>query len=168
MYQTIIKDNFFENAEDIVKYSKTLKYHKPTKNVFWFGKRTESLHTLNRKLFDDVIYKVVDLYHPNTKYRYYDAVVCFTKQKHGDKVKSHFHRDDDCRIAAVVYLTEGDINGGTTLFDDFNKKQIIVGHTFNSMIAYDGNKLHGFTSLSSFKKRERLTLNVFIRDIEIL
>ena len=33
------------------------------------------------------------------------------------------------------------------------------------MIAYDGNKLHGYTSLLPFKNKERLTLNVFIGDI---
>ena len=73
--------------------------------------------------------------------------------------------DDDTKIAAVIYLSDGDIEGGTTIFESDNKKQIIVGNTFNSMIAYDGNKLHGYTSLLPFKNKERLTLNIFIGDI---
>ena len=33
------------------------------------------------------------------------------------------------------------------------------------VISDDGNKLHGYTSLLPFKNKERLTLNVFIGDI---
>ena len=31
MYPTIIKDNFFKNVDEIINYSKTLKYNKPLK-----------------------------------------------------------------------------------------------------------------------------------------
>ena len=36
------------------------------------------------------------------------------------------------------------------LYSEKNKKQIIVGNSFNSIVAYDGNKLHGYTSLPTF------------------
>ena len=35
------------------------------------------------------------------------------------------------------------------------------------MVSYDGSKYHGFTSLEPLKEKERLTLNVFIKDVEI-
>ena len=56
---------------------------------------------------------------------------------------------------------------GTTLFNKNEEKQIIIGNDLNSMVCYDGNKYHGPSSTLNLKK-ERLTLNVFIKNIEII
>ena len=166
MYPTIVQDNFFDNVNEIIKFSKTLKFYKPEKKDNWFGLRTKSIHEYDFVLFKNIVFKILNLYYPNTKLNFDNTIVTFTKQKYKDKCKNKWHRDDCCKIAAVIYLSEGDIKGGTTIFDDYNKKQVIVGNSFNSMVAYDGNKLHGFTSLSSFKNKERLTMNVFIGDVK--
>ncbi len=84
----------------------------------------------------------------------------------GDKGKTKFHRDKAV-LAAVIYLFNGDMQSGTTIFFNEKEKQIVVGGKLNTMVAYDGRKIHGFTSLNNLKE-ERLTLNVFIRDIEVL
>ena len=52
------------------------------------------------------------------------------------------------------------------LINKDKKRHIIVGNEFNSMVCYDCQKYHGITNLNSFK--ERLTLNIFIGDIEVL
>tara|TARA_R100001086_G_scaffold230959_1_gene151432 strand:+ start:2273 stop:2788 length:516 start_codon:yes stop_codon:yes gene_type:complete len=167
MLHTIVVDNFFNNVNDIINLSKELKYHTP-KNANWPGLRTHSLHNTHYDLFNSVIMKILHYYYPNKELRYSNSSVIFSRLKHGDQGKTRFHVDDDARIAAVIYLSEGDIEGGTTIFENNNKnkKQVIVGNTFNSMIAYDGNRRHGYTSLLPFDSKERLTLNVFIGDIQ--
>ena len=166
MYTTIIKENFFDNVEDIINISKKLKYYPPSKKDNWPGLRTKSLHETNNDLFCMIVNKVIKNYYTNNKYRFNNTCVYFSKIKHGQKGKTHFHNDKNVIIARVIYLSKGDIKSGTTLFNKDKKKHIIVGNEFNSMISYDGKKYHGITNLNSFK--ERLTLNVFIGDIEIL
>jgi len=165
MLHTIVVDNFFDNVDDIISLSKKLKYYKASESDNWPGLRTKSLHDTHYNLFNSVIIKILNYYYPNKKLHYSNSHVVFSRLKYGDEGKTRFHLDDDTKIAAVIYLSEGNIEGGTTIFENDNKKQIIVGNTFNSMIAYDGNKLHGYTSLLPFKNKERLTLNVFIGDI---
>ena len=165
MLHTIVVDNFFDNVNDIISLSKKLKYYKGSESDNWPGLRTKSLHDTHYNLFNSVIIKILNYYYPNKKLHYSNSYVVFSRLKYGDEGKTRFHLDDDTKIAAVIYLSEGNIEGGTTIFENDNKKQIIVGNIFNSMIAYDGNKLHGYTSLLPFKNKERLTLNVFIGDI---
>mgnify|MGYP003120520802 FL=1 len=165
MLHTIVVDNFFDNVDDIISLSKKLKYYKGSESDNWPGLRTKSLHDTHYNLFNSVIIKILNYYYPNKKLHYSNSHVVFSRLKYGDEGKTRFHLDDDTKIAAVIYLSEGNIEGGTTIFENDNKKQIIVGNIFNSMIAYDGNKLHGYTSLLPFKNKERLTLNVFIGDI---
>lgn len=165
MLHTIVVDNFFDNVDDIISLSKKLKYYKASESDNWPGLRTKSLHDTHYNLFNSIIIKILNYYYPNKKLHYSNSHVVFSRLKYGDEGKTRFHLDDDTKIAAVIYLSEGNIEGGTTIFENDNKKQIIVGNIFNSMIAYDGNKLHGYTSLLPFKNKERLTLNVFIGDI---
>ena len=90
----------------------------------------------------------------------------FHKIKPGDKAKIGFHKDEDFDMAAVIYLTkDGDIDNGTTLFDDDGNKQVVVSNRYNSMILYNSNTLHGATKLSF--DTERLTLIAFFRDIKV-
>ena len=167
MLHTTIVDNFFDNVDEIIKLSKELKYYKRTEKENWPGIRTKSLHETHYDLFHSIIVKILNnYYHPSDNMYYSNTNAVFTRLKYGDEGRTRFHLDDDVKLAAVIYLTEGDIEGGTTLFEKNNKKQIIVANTFNSMICYDGNKRHGYTSLSPFKNKERLTLNVFIGDIK--
>ncbi len=166
MYTTIIKENFFDNVDDIINISKKLKYYPPSRKDNWPGLRTKSLHETNRDLFSLIVNKVIKNYYTNNEYRFKNTGVYFSKIKHGQKGKTHFHYDKNVIIAGVIYLSKGDIKSGTTLFNEEKKKHIIVANEFNSLISYDGKKYHGITNLNSLK--ERLTLNVFIGDIEIL
>jgi hypothetical protein len=168
MLHTVVVDDFFDNVDDIINLSKKLEYHTASENENWPGFRTDSLHTTHYDLFNSVIRKILNYFYFDNKIYYSDSKVVFSRLKHGDQGKTRFHVDDDARIAAVIYLSEGDIEGGTTVFENNNKnkKQIIVGNTFNSMIAYDGNRRHGYTSLLPFNSKERLTLNVFIGKID--
>ena len=155
MLPTIIVDNFFDDVEKIIKLSKTLEYYPRNKNENWPGLRTKSLHLTNYGLFNDIVLKILNYYYQSSQLKY------------GDKGKTRFHYDDDTKVAAVIYLSNGDMKSGTTLFHTEKEKQIVVANKFNTMVAYDGKKYHGFTSLKTVKK-ERLTLNIFVKSIEII
>jgi len=167
MFSTIIVDNFFEDIKKIIKISKQLKYHPPKSYDNWAGLRTKSLHLTHSDLFNSIIKKILSYYYSNKKIKFSDSSIYFSKLRRGDKGKTHFHYDENTQIAAVIYLSSGDMGTGTTLFNKNKEKQIIIGNDLNSMVCYDGNKYHGPTSTLNLKK-ERLTLNVFIKNIEII
>jgi len=166
MLHTIVVDNFFENVDEVINLSKKLKYYPAPDNENWPGLRTKSLHSTHYNFFNKVILKVLNYYYPNSEVIYNNSHVAFSKLKYGDKGKTRFHQDN-VKLAAVIYLSDGDMASGTTIFHTKKDKQIIVGNKFNTMVAYSGEKYHGYTSLRLVKK-ERLTLNVFIKDIEVL
>ena len=164
----MVVDNFFEDVDKIIDLSKKLKYYPATKETDnWPGIRTESLHLNHYDLFRNIILKILNYYHPNAQVKYDNSLICFSKLKYGDKGKTRFHYDGDTALATIIYLSEGNIETGTTLFNKNKKKQIIVGNEFNSMVSYDGSKYHGFTSLKPLREKERLTLNVFIKNVEV-
>ncbi len=166
MLQTIVVDNFFSNVDKVINLSKELKYHSAPSNENWPGIRTKSLHSTHYNFFNEVILQVLNYYYPNSELKYHNSHVAFSKLKHGDKGKTRFHQDN-CKIAAVIYLSDGNMQSGTTIFHNKKDKQIVVANKFNTMVAYDGKKYHGYTSLKPGKK-ERLTLNIFIEDVEVL
>tara|TARA_Y100001951_G_C11139231_1_gene182649 strand:+ start:51 stop:590 length:540 start_codon:yes stop_codon:yes gene_type:complete len=168
---TIVVDNFFNDVDKIIKLSKKYKYHPPTKEDYWAGKRSECLHIKNYDLFVEIILKILSYFYPNKKLRFSKSAIYFHKIRPKDKGKSQFHIDGDCNIpdrhlvlAAVIYLSKGSIKTGTTIFNKDNKKQILVSNDFNTMVGYDTVKKHGPTTLNI--KEERLTLNVFISNVE--
>jgi hypothetical protein len=169
MLHTIVVDNFFDNIDKVITLSKNLKYHSRPSYENWPGIRTESLHSEHYDFFNEVVLKVLSYYYPGKELKYYNAHVAFCKTKHGDRCGrgTRFHQDGNKKIAAVIYLSDGDIKCGTTIFHKKKDKQIIVANKFNTMVAYDGQKYHGFTSLKTVEK-ERLTLIVFIEDVEVL
>ena len=84
-YPTIVVDNFFDNPNEIVEYSKTLDYYKADPTIphsKWQGKRTESIHKINRQLYDFVISKALSYFFPTDtkKILYENTKVCFHKQ----------------------------------------------------------------------------------------
>ena len=166
MLPTVIIENFFKNVDEIISLSKKLKFTAPTSVENWPGLRTESLHHNHHDLFNNIIGKILSNYFPNTKINFSNSSIFFHKFKPGDYVKTHFHYDKNFEIAAVIYLSFGNIETGTTLFNKKREKQIIMGNDFNTLICYDGRKYHGASTLNL--KKERLTLNIFIKNIKIL
>jgi len=166
LFPTIIVDDFFTNVDEIISLSRKLKFEPPIPVENWAGLRTKSLHYNHYGLFNDIIVRILNTYFFAKQVRFSDSSVSFHKLKGGDKGKTHFHTDGDCDITAVIYLSPGDIKTGTTIFNKKGEKQIIIGNEFNTLIAYDGCKYHGPSTLNL--KKERLTLNVFIKNIEVI
>ena len=115
MLHTIVVDNFFKDVDKVINLSKQLKYHSAPDNENWPGIRTKSLHSTHYNFFNEVILKVLNYYYPNTQLKYYESHVAFSKLKHGDKGKTRFHQDN-VKLAAVIYLSDGDMQSGTTIF----------------------------------------------------
>ncbi len=163
MHNTIIQDNLFKNVEDIINISKQLKFYPAREEDNWPGVRTKSIHETHYDLFLEITNKIINNYYPNSNFKFKNTLICFAKVKPGDKGKSHFHYDNNVKIAAVVYLSKGNIKSGTTIFNKNKQPQVVMSNDFNTMISYDGTKYHGLTDLNVLQ--ERLTLNIFIGDI---
>lgn len=166
MYPTIIQDNLFQNPYEIIEISKKLKFYPPNKKENFGGTRTKSLHKTHKELYLKIVSSVVGNYYFNKKVNFTDTTVHFSKIKKKDRGRTWYHYDDNCEITSVVYLSEGAIDSGTTLYNKNNQKQIIVSNDFNSLVSYDGGKLHGITNLDLLE--ERLTVNIFIGKITIV
>ena len=163
---TIVVDNFFDNVDEIIKLSKKFKYFPPTKNDKWIGLRTESLHINNYELFNSVILKILKCYFPYTHTTYGNSFVYFHKLMPGCKEtegRNHYHVDHDVHLAGIVYLSNGNMKNGTTIFNKNKEKQIIISNDLNTLVCYEGSKYHGPTILNV--DEERLTMNIFIEKI---
>jgi len=164
MQPTIISENFFKNVDEIISISKKLKFEPPTSKDNWGGLRTASLHHSHYPLFNEIILGILRFYYPTQDLKFSDSFVHFHKLIPGYKSKTHYHYDDG-QLVGLIYLSPGDLKNGTTFFNKKEEKQIIVGNDCNTVVCYDARKYHGATTLNV--KKERLTLNVAIRNIEV-
>jgi len=165
MNPIIIKNNFFDDPNSVVEYSKKLDFKPALSYQNWPGERTDNLVDIDRGFFSQVMLKILSSLYGDKPVRFEDSWLHFHKIKKGDEAKISYHVDEDFEMASVIYLSEGDIDNGTTLFDENGKKQIIVANKYNSMILYDSNRLHGATNMNFDK--ERLTLVAFFKDIKV-
>jgi len=163
--QVLLVNNFFDNPDSVVEFAKTLEYYEAENYQNWPGKRTDNISKIDNNFFCTVMLNILKpKYGDNVRFE--NSYLHFHKIKPGDKAKISFHTDEDFDMAAVIYLTKnGDIDNGTTLFDEDGNKQVIVSNSYNSMILYNSNILHGATKLSF--DTERLTLIAFFRDIKV-
>ena len=165
MRPIIIKNNFFEQPEKVVEFANTLDFKPPLSFQNWPGKRTDNLVDIDRELFSSVMLKILSTLYGDTQIRFENSWLHFHKITKGDTAKVGYHVDDDFEMASVIYLSEGDIDNGTTIFDENGKKQVMVANKYNSMILYDSNRLHGATNMTF--DTDRLTLIAFFRDIKV-
>ena len=170
-YPTLIVNNFFENPNKIVEYSKTLEYNRSDwkqKNTEWPGVRTKSINYFNFDLFKFIFLKTLSYYYsiPEMKEFNLTGKAFFSKTTKEDKKlykkNEEIHKDLDSKLAGVIFLNkENDIKSGTTIYDDKLKVKLKTSNLFNSMICYDSNEYHGPSSLL----KDRLTIPFFIDTI---
>jgi len=166
-FPTAIVENFFAKPDDIVKYANTLEYISPKKNEHWIGKRSELLHTLNPKLFNFIVEKVISVFYNGNKEDIFfnDAQVCFQKisKEDWENNKILVHRDIGNSLSGVIYLSENEnYENGTRLMIDDKKEHIRVASKYNSMICYEGSQLHGPIGSTD---DNRLTIVFFIHKV---
>jgi|TARA_R100000027_G_C2186134_1_gene75462 hypothetical protein len=168
MFPTIVVDNFFTDVNKIINLSKTFEYLPPKENEDWIGFRTESIHLKEYELFNSIILKVLNCFFYNKNVSYNNSFIHFhkiTPECLKNSKLTDFHQDSDVKLAGVIYLNSNGIENGTTIFKEKNQKQIIISNDINTLVCYDGSKYHGPTTLDV--KKERLTMNIFIKGIKI-
>ena len=171
-YPTFILEDFLENPDDVIEYSKSLKFFKPEKDENWPGLRTKSLHLFNEKLFNYIVLKILSVYYDFSfhKVKYFDTNVMFHKIYLKDylnfnKKHTNIHRDNDFELAGVLYLNKKfSEKTGTTIFDDSENKIIKISNNYNTLVCYDAKKIHGVNNILD---EERLSIVIFIGKIEI-
>jgi hypothetical protein len=182
LFPTIIVENFFEKPKELINFSKKLEYEKDKVNS-WPGVRSKSFHIINEKLYFFVIKKVLSYFYDynlltlnNEEMLFDNTYVGFHKIKEKDikGFKDLKHRDYETHLAGLIYLNnENNIKTGTKLYSDCEvvknsfispKEKLIIANKFNTMIAYDGNNLHGPSGFLKNNK-ERLNIVFFINKI---
>lgn len=162
-------ENFFSYPDKIVMYANTLTYSKAPDGEFWPGTRSQRLHEVNNDLFSFIIRKVLNtFYEPDLeKFKWEETYAAFHKIKSNINL-SNIHKDNVCLLAGVIYLNKnGSIDNGTTIYNEKKEKKLILSNTYNTMICYDGNQLHGATNTIMENDKERLTLVFFIRNLTV-
>lgn len=110
MKPTIIKNNFFENPEEVIKYSKQITWKKPSNQDNWPGLRSDNLFEINQKLHDDIVEKIVKLYFNGYKVSIESTNIQFHKITYEDwllhdKKNTRIHKDFT-DLAGIIYLNQ--------------------------------------------------------------
>ena len=103
-------DNFFQNPDSVVDFSKTLKFYK-SKGKFP-GERTKPLHEINYDFFLKVTKKIVACLYPNDLENLeWKALQFFQKIKPQEHLtKGFIHQDIEREFTSIVYLSSNDSN----------------------------------------------------------
>lgn len=169
-YPTIVVDDFFDNVEEVITFSQAsnMPYRRRNVEEPWPGERSCSLK-LNYDDFSRDVYRRLIKNFPDELQRNfsYDSFeLFFSKIIPGDFGKSWYHCDSSVHIASVIYLSDGDIDSGTTVLDYNYRKQTIVSNKKNTAILYDARKIHAPTCQNYTK--ERITLLGFFGHKDII
>ena len=167
-YPTVIIDNFFDNPDKMVEYSKTLKYHIPRKDEWWIGKRSELLHKINPDLFNFICTKILATFYDSDleEVKWEDAQIQFQIITREDinKTKVLAHKDIGNSLSGIIYLSKNEsLSNGTKILKDENTDKILVSSIYNTLLCYEGSQIHAPIGAS---EEERLTIVFFIHDIK--
>jgi len=119
-YPLLIKDNFFEDPDSIVKISRECIYNEYTPN--YPGVRSKSLEEINPKLYVHIFQKIFLLLHDQLPLRF-DAKIGFQKIKpfvegdKWDKKNLGWVHTDYCPFGGIIYLDKDpDKDAGTSIY----------------------------------------------------
>ena len=163
----IQEENFFPNLYLILPEIKKIKLYNQEEfnklektNATWPGYRSLNLLKTNpilhqyitslihqKKLFDKGLWEIEAFLHLRLK---------------EDKYKDWIHKDPD-DLAALIYLSETNLDSGTLLFDDNNYLINDIKFVTNRFIMYHGQYNHkGYGHYGTSIEDGRLTINLFI------
>jgi len=132
IWPTIIVDNFFDNPNKVIEYSKKLKFLKDEKGD-WPGKRTDTLSNIDQNFFNWINYKIVRLIYPMNHFNMHWACKQYFQKIDGNiyEETGWVHSDSPMELTAIIYLSNHN-NCGTSLY---NKNKF-----FNSVINVNEKK----------------------------
>jgi hypothetical protein len=156
-------DNFFTNPNQVIEFSKELKFNKSDGN--FPGERTNSLHSIDRQFFLHTTEKIITCLYPNEVKN-----IRWLASQHFQKIKSNeyqapgfVHQDLDWEFTSIIYLTNNPTSGTC-----FYKKIKEVPPKSDEMMEV---KHHGYSNLVNmhfepFKKALELNNKAFEKTIE--
>ena len=172
MKKILIKDNFFDNAEDLRNLALSTRFFSAEEHnydVGWRGYRTDELKTFNHKTLDQSCQKIKKILSSffNLTLSEYDGNFYFhialdkTRYTLIDFDNSKFHTDNSI-FAGIVYLNPNPpSNSGTTIIIDNVDNEVY--NKFNRLVAYPASLIHAPTDLfGDTMESGRLTLSFFI------
>ena len=121
IWPTIIVDNFFDEPDKIIEYSKTLKFE-PDPDGKWPGVRTGLMGNIDNKFFNYINYKIVRLIYPMNHLQMNWKSNQYFQKINGNVFKNEgwIHSDSPAEFTAIIYLSKHK-HCGTSLYD---KKQL--------------------------------------------
>jgi hypothetical protein len=164
-------ENFFPRLNLILSEFKKFElfdkdeYNKIKNDNFqWPGKRSLSIFETNIFLFDYVNHLMFskNLLEPGN----YDIRSFIHLRLEEDNSKDYIHKDVPWDLAALIYLSDTNLESGTYLYDE--NKNIINDIKFvnNRIILYSGDYYHkGYGHHGSSVEDGRLTYNMFIKKV---
>lgn len=106
LWPTLCVDDFFNNPEEIVNFSKTLKYEKNVEGK-WPGERSISLHKINFEFVDFVTKKIISVLFPINYLNMRWEIQQFFQKINGNFYTSNgwVHTDTPKELTAIIYLS---------------------------------------------------------------
>lgn len=162
MNNSIVKNGFFENVNEIRNIALNYEYTKSNENTGWKGYRAELQDIKIKNSILSELIKIDPIFNSIEFDLYFHYSLDETKNELNDFWRQRFHRDG-YEWAGVIYLTPNPpTESGTIIFDDNNKNPITIENVYNRLILYKGNILHGVED--TFGKDiydGRMTLTIF-------
>ena len=119
MWPTVIVDDFFEDPNKIVKFSKTLKFV-TAEDSSWPGTRTGPLHEVNNDFFLFSTRKIMSILYPmNLDQVKWRATQTFQRSNKEYGEAGWVHSDTSAEITSIIYLSDH-ANSGTALYRNPN------------------------------------------------
>ena len=116
MIPITIVDNFLDEPHQLVELSKQLDFT-PQPNGTWPGARSPELHTVNQPLFENIILKVIALFHDMESINQTNVDVSMTFQKIPSTLHHGWVHSDSCFMTGILYLNEDPlVNSGTSIY----------------------------------------------------
>lgn len=168
LFPNLSINNFFDNPEDIVRFSKNIDYF-PSKTGSYPGVRSRPLHLIYPQLFHQFTNAVfANFYNKGTDIKF-DALVNFHKITPFAKDKKHITNQgwlhyDPAVLAGLVYLNkQADLDTGTSLYVSKGK----LKHDWSKGEDLKVNLyLNGSCNQEEYEKEMNNTNNKFVKAIE--
>jgi hypothetical protein len=158
----ILKDDFFENINEIRETALKCEYIKSNKNTGWKGYRAEITNTPIKNYVKENLLKIDPTLKNMDFIFYFHYSLENTKYELNDFWTQRFHRDDE-DYAGVVYLVPNPKSqSGTIVFDENDRNSVTIENVYNRLILYNGNLLHGVEdTFGNDIEDGRMTLTIF-------
>lgn len=160
LFPVVILDDFLENPDEIRKLGLEMDF--VPNDGRYPGKRTESIHLTNKKLYDYLATMFFSVFYDYLNPVKWNIDITFQLvEPYDDDEDSYFnkgwiHTDTNRLLAGILYLTpNADLNSGTSIYMQKNKKT-----SFEKLVDYPQPEkiklyLHGKKSDDYVKKMDK-------------